>query len=156
MFSLGALTPVRQTRGGTVQVADSRNFNVSKTVAAALVTIKPGGIRELHWHPNADEWAFFMKGKARMTVFDTGPKAQTADFRPGDIAVVKKGLGHYVQNTGTTDLVFLELFKADHYAEVSLSDWLTHTPPQMVMDTLKISRETLARFPKNIPDIMPV
>jgi oxalate decarboxylase len=156
IFSLSGLTPVRQTRGGTVQIADSRNFNVSKTVAAALVTVKPGGIRELHWHPNADEWAFFMKGKARVTVFDTGPKAQTADFRPGDIGVVRKSLGHYVQNTGDTDLVFLELFKSDHYAEVSLSDWLTHTPPQMVMDTLKISRETLARFPNNIPAIMPV
>jgi oxalate decarboxylase len=156
VFSLGSLAPVRQTRGGFVQIADSRNFNASKTVAAALVTVKPGGLRELHWHPNADEWQYYIKGEARMTVFDTGPRAQTADFRPGDIGYVKKSLGHYVQNTGNTDLVFLELFKSDHYAEVSLSDWLTHTPPQMVMEHLNISRETLARFPNARPDVVPL
>jgi oxalate decarboxylase len=156
IFSLSELAPIRQTRGGSVQIADSGNFKVSKTVAAALVTVKPGAMRELHWHPNADEWAFFIKGQARMTVFNTGPAAMTADFRPGDIGYVKKSLGHYVQNTGNTDLVFLELFKSDHYEEVSLSDWLTHTPPKMVMDTLNISRETLAKFPNSRPDIVPI
>jgi oxalate decarboxylase len=156
IFSLSDLAPTRQTKGGFVQIADSRNFKTSTTVAAALVTVKPGGMRELHWHPNADEWQYYIKGQARMTVFDTGPKANTADFRPGDIGYVKKSLGHYVQNTGNTDLVFLELFKSDHYAEVSLSDWLSHSPPQLVMEHLNISRETLARFPNNRPDVVPI
>jgi oxalate decarboxylase len=156
VFSLSDLAPARQSRGGSVQIADSRNFNVSKTIAAALVTVKPGGMRELHWHPNADEWQYYLKGRARMTVFDTGPRAQTADFRAGDIGYVKKSLGHYVQNTGDTDLVFLELFKSDHYAEVSLSEWLSHAPPQLVMQHLNISREMLARFPNSGPAIVPV
>jgi oxalate decarboxylase len=156
VFSLNDLQPTRQNKGGMVQIADSRNFNVSKTVAVAMVTVKPGGMRELHWHPNADEWQYYIKGRARMTVFDTGPRAQTADFRPGDIGYVKKSLGHYVQNTGDTDLVFLELFKSDHYAEVSLSEWLTHVPPELVTQHLNISRETLARFPNTGPDLMPM
>ena len=133
-------------------IADSRNFTASKTIAAALVAVKPGGIRELHWHPHADEWQYWLKGRGRMTVFDTGPKAQTADFNAGDVGYVKKNLGHYVQNTGTTDLVFLELFKSDRYAEVSLSDWLRHTPPQLVMQHLNISAETLAQLSKVRPD----
>ncbi|MBV8474916.1 MAG: hypothetical protein JO107_01995 [Hyphomicrobiales bacterium] len=86
---------------------------------------------ELHWRPNADEWQYYIKGQARMTVFNTGPQAQTADFRAGDLGVVKKSLGRYVENSGSTDLVFLEIFKADEYQEVSLSRWLTHAPPEM-------------------------
>ena len=155
IFSLGDMAPVRQTKGGSVQIADSRNFNVSTNVAAALVTVKPGGLRELHWHPHADEWQYYVKGNARMTVFDTGPRAQTADFRPGDVGYVKKNLGHYVQNTGDTDLVFLELFKADRYAEVSLSEWLTHAPPKLVMQHLNISADVLSKFPNNRPDVVP-
>jgi oxalate decarboxylase len=155
IFSLGDMTPVRETKGGSVRIADSKNFNVSTTMAAALVTVKPGGIRELHWHPHADEWQYYIKGAARMTVFDAGPRAQTADFRPGDVGYVKKNLGHYVQNTGDTDLVFLELFKSERYAEVSLSEWLTHAPPKLVMQHLNISAETLAKFPNNRPDVMP-
>jgi oxalate decarboxylase len=156
IFSLADLPPLKQTKGGTVQIADSRNFKASANIAAALVTVKPGGIRELHWHPNADEWQYYIKGQGRMTVFDTGPKAATADFRAGDIGYVKKSLGHYVENTGDTDLVMVEVFKSDHFAEVSLSDWLTHTPPQMIMDTLNISAADLARFPNNRPDILPI
>jgi oxalate decarboxylase len=149
------MAPTKQTKGGMVQIADSRNFKASTTVAAALVTVKPGGMRELHWHPNADEWQYYIKGEARMTVFDTGPKAATADFRAGDVGYVKKSLGHYVQNTGTTDLVFLEIFKSDRFAEVSLSDWLSHTPPEMVMQHLNISRDMLAQFPNDRPDVLP-
>jgi oxalate decarboxylase len=155
IFSLGDLPPIKQTKGGTVRIADSRNFKASANIASALITVKPGGIRELHWHPHADEWQYYVKGQGRMTVFDTGPKAVTADFHAGDIGYVKKGLGHYVENTGTTDLVMVEVFKADHFAEVSLSEWLTHTPPQMVMDTLNISAETISQFPKNRPDVLP-
>jgi oxalate decarboxylase len=72
-FSLASLPPVGETKGGQVRIADSSNFNVSKTTAAALLTIPPGGMRELHWHPNADEWQYYIKGKGRMTVFNTGP-----------------------------------------------------------------------------------
>ncbi len=155
IFSMGDMKPNVKTRGGEVRIVDSTNFAVSKTIAAALVTVKPGGMRELHWHPNADEWQYYIQGDARMTVFDTGPKAQTADFRAGDVGYVKKSLGHYVQNTGTTDLVFLEIFKADRYAEVSLSDWLAHTPPQLVEAHLHIAPDVIARFPRNRPDVVP-
>ncbi|NPD66928.1 oxalate decarboxylase family bicupin [Lichenicola cladoniae] len=155
IFHLSAMTPNKVTAGGRVQIADSRNFPISKTVAAALVTVEPGGMRELHWHPNADEWQYYIKGEARMTVFNTGPKAQTADFRPGDLGYVKKSLGHYIQNTGKTELQFLEIFKTDRYAEVSLSDWLTHAPPQLVAQHLNIDPSVIGRFPRNRPDVVP-
>jgi oxalate decarboxylase len=155
-FAMDAMAPSKTTRSGTVKVVDTRNFPVSKTIAAALVTIQPGGLRELHWHPNADEWQYYIKGSARMTVFNTGPEAQTADFRPGDIGYVKKSLGHYVQNTGATVLQFLEIFKADRFAEVSLAQWLACTPPELVAEHLNIEPSLIRQFSKDRPDIVPV
>ena len=156
IFHMSAMTPNKVMKGGRVQVVDSTNFPISKTIAAALVTVEPGGMRELHWHPNADEWQYYIKGEARMTVFNTGPKAQTADFRAGDVGYIKKSLGHYIQNTGSTELQFLEIFKTDRYAEVSLSQWLTRTPPSLVAQHLNIDPSVIDRFPKNSPDIVPV
>jgi oxalate decarboxylase len=156
IFPLSDMKPNRATAGGQVQIADSTNFKVATTIAAALVTVKPGGMRELHWHPNADEWQYYIKGEARMTVFNTGPAAQTADFRAGDIGYIKKSLGHYIENTGTTDLVFMEIFRTDKYQEVSLADWLAHTPPAMVAATLNIDPAILAKFPKTRPEVVPV
>jgi oxalate decarboxylase len=154
-YSLGSSAPVKKTKGGEVRVADSSIFNVSKTIAVGLVTIHPGGLREMHWHPNADEWAYWVKGKARVTAFETGPKAVTLDFNPGDIGYVKRNNGHYVKNVGDTDLVYLEVFRSSYYADVSLSDWLTHSPPEMVAETLNIDKAAIAKFPNNRPQVMP-
>lgn len=57
------------TPGGSVRIVDSSNFPIAKTVAAALVEIKPGAMRELHWHPTNDEWQYYLTGQGRMTVF---------------------------------------------------------------------------------------
>ncbi len=155
IFDMGGMAPNKQMRGGSVRVVDSTNFHASTTVAAAMVTVHPGGMREMHWHPNADEWQYYVKGQARMTVFNTGPQAMTADFRPGDIGYIKKSLGHYVENTGTDDLVFLEIFKTSRYEEISLTDWLVHTPPDMVAQTLKIDPTLIRSFPRGAPDVVP-
>jgi oxalate decarboxylase len=154
-FSLGSMAPTRETRGGTVRVVDSTNFTVSTTVAAALLTIQPGGMREMHWHPNADEWQYWIKGKGCMTIFNTGPNAVTMDFNPGDIGYVKKNLGHYILNTGDTELQVLEVFRAPKFMDVSLSDWITHTPPALVTQHLNVSRETIAKFPQTKLEIVP-
>src|SRR5271165_2627399 len=122
---------------------------------ATVVTIKPGGLRDLHWHPNADEWNYWLKGQGRVTVFNTGPQAMTANFHPGDIGYIKKAFGHYVENTGNTDLVYMEVFRADRFEEVTLSDWLAHSPIDMVAETLNLDPSVIAQFPKNRPELVP-
>jgi oxalate decarboxylase len=154
-FSLGSSAPVSQTKGGMVQIADSSNFKVSATVAAALVTMRPGALRQMHWHPNADEWQYYIKGKARMGVFNTGPNVLTMDFTPGDIGYVKRNYGHYVQNVGDTDLQFFAVFRTPHYAELSLSDWLIHSPPEMVAQHLNVDEATISKWPSDRPSILP-
>lgn len=155
-FALSEMAPVKKTRGGEVRIADSSNFEISKTIAAALVRIHPQGMREMHWHPNADEWLYFIQGEGELTVFNTGPKAVTQNFRPGDIGYIKRAQGHFLRNTGNADLVYLEVFRSSYFADVSLSDWLTHTPRQMVAQTLKIDPQTIERFPNDKPVILPV
>jgi oxalate decarboxylase len=155
-YSLAGGPIARRTKGGMVQIADSQNFKASATIAAALVTVHPGGMREMHWHPNADEWQYYVKGSAQMTVFNTGPKAVTNNFNPGDIGYVNKNFGHYIKNVGDSDLVFLEIFKTDTYQNISLSDWLTHTPPALVAAHFNLTPEDIAKFPNNIPDVVPV
>jgi oxalate decarboxylase len=156
VFALGTMPPTRKTCGGEVRIADSRNFTAATTIAAALVTVHPGGMRELHWHPNADEWQYYIAGQGEMTIFSTGPNAVTQNFNPGDIGYVKKSLGHYVRNTGNADLVFLEVFRAAQFQNVSLSSWLAHTPRAMVAQHLNIDPAVIGRFPSNAPAVLPL
>ncbi|MEA3211458.1 MAG: oxalate decarboxylase [Chthoniobacter sp.] len=146
-FRTMEMPPTKQTKGGEVRIVDSSKFKVS-TTTMAMVTVHPGGMRELHWHPNADEWQYFIAGTGRMTVVATGNKARTMNFQQGDVGYVQKTLLHYVENTGDTDLVFLEMFKSDLYQEFSFSEWLAHTPPELVMAHLRIDRATFDAIPK--------
>jgi oxalate decarboxylase len=78
------------------------------------------------------------------------------DFNAGDVGYVKKNLGHYIKNTGDTDLQVLEVFRAPQFQDVSLSDWITHTPPALVAQHLNVSEETIALFPRSKPEIVPM
>jgi oxalate decarboxylase len=128
---LAAQDPI-DTGAGTARIADSTNFPAAATIAAALVEVAPGAMRELHWHPNTDEWQYFLEGEGRMTVFASGSMARTFDFRAGDVGYVPFAMGHYVENTGRGPLRFLEMFKSDRFADVSLNQWMALTPPELV------------------------
>jgi oxalate decarboxylase len=135
-----------QVAGGQVRIADSSNFPAATTIAAALVEIEPGGMRELHWHPNADEWQYYISGRGRMTVFASAGKARTFDYQAGDVGYVPFAMGHYVENTGDETLRFLEMFRSDRFADVSLAQWLSLTPPELVQAHLNVDQPTMAAF----------
>jgi oxalate decarboxylase len=149
-----AQQPVK-TKSGTVRITDTSVFPASKTISAALVEVEPGGMRELHWHPNTNEWQYYIEGQARMGVFAASGQARTFDFLAGDVGYVPFAMGHYVENTGTTMLRFLEVFKSDYYADVSLNQWLALTPPELVQAHLKLDPSTLAAFHKEKFPVVP-
>jgi oxalate decarboxylase len=154
-FRTMEMPPTKRTKGGEVRIVDSSTFKVSTSVAMAMVTVHPGGLRELHWHPNADEWQYYISGEGRMTVVATGNRARTMHFQAGDVGYVEKTLLHYIENTGNTDLIFLEMFKSSSYQDLSLSEWLSHTPPELVMAHLNIDQATLDAIPRDEPVIVP-
>lgn len=69
--------------GGWVKITDYRQFPASPTLASAYVHVEKGGLRELHWHKNA-EWGYIVKGKARATAFAGGATARTFELQAGD------------------------------------------------------------------------
>jgi oxalate decarboxylase len=140
--------------GGQVRIVDSSNFPAATTIAAALVEVDPGGLRELHWHPNTDEWQYYISGRGRMTVFASGRKARTFDYQAGDVGYVPFAMGHYVENTGDEQLRFLEMFRSDHFADVSLNQWMALTPPDLVRPHLNLVRQTIGALSKDKPVVV--
>ena len=147
--------PTKITKGGEVRIVDSSTFKVSTSIAMAMVTVHPGGLRELHWHPNSDEWQYYIAGQGRMTVMPPGGRGRTMDFEAGDVGYIERTLPHYIENTGNTDLVFLEMFKSSFYQDFSLSEWLSHTPPELVRAHLRIDQATYDLIPKEELVVVP-
>lgn len=152
-YRLSAQPPIR-VAGGQVRIADSTNFRVATTIAAALVEVEPGAMRELHWHPNADEWQYYISGNARMTVFASGGRARTFDYAAGDVGYVPFAMGHYVQNTGDGVLRFLEIFRSDRFADLSLRQWLGLVPPELVREHLDGAPDVIVALSTTRPIIV--
>ncbi len=150
-----AQEPVR-TKGGSFRIVDSRTFKASKTMSAALIEIEPGGTRELHWHPLADEWLYFLSGEARMGVYGANGNAGTFDYQAGDVGYVPRPMGHYVVNQGTTTLRFLGVFRSDRVQELGLSKLLALTPHELVRAHLHIDESLLAKIPVRETPIVPL
>lgn len=161
------------TTGGQVRITDSTNFPISKTVAAAHLRIQPGAIREMHWHrksipqdslivqpqlthvpANADEWSFFIAGRARVTIFAAKGTARTFDFQAGDVGVIPRNMGHFIENlSDEEDVEVLEIFRADKFQDFSLFQWLGETPQRLVREHLfESSPKEAAEFEKAIRD----
>jgi oxalate decarboxylase len=140
--------------GGRVKIVDSSNFPAASTIAAALVEVDPGAVRELHWHPNADEWQYYVSGRGRMTVFAAAGKARTFDYQAGDVGYVPFAMGHFIENTGDEPLRFLEMFRSDRFADVSLNQWMALTPPELVRAHLNLDERATAALSKSKPVVV--
>jgi oxalate decarboxylase len=149
-----AQEPIR-TRSGRVRITDQSVFPAATAISAALVEVEPGGMRELHWHPNADEWQYYIEGEARMGVFGSTGNARTFDFRAGDVGYVPFAMGHYVENRGPALLRFLEVFKSGTYADVSLNQWMALTPPELVRAHLKLDERAIRALRKKKAPVVP-
>jgi oxalate decarboxylase len=151
---LHAQQPIK-VAGGQVRIADSSNFPAAVTIAAALVDIDPRGMRELHWHPDNDEWQYYISGRGRMTVFASSGKARTFDYQAGDVGYMPFAMGHYVENTGDEPLRFLVMFRSPYFADISLNQWMALTPPELVQAHLNLDQRTMAALQKEKPVIVP-
>ena len=149
-----AQTPIK-TKSGSVWITDSSVFPVATTIASALVEVQPGGMRELHWHPNTNEWQYYIEGQARMGVFAGSGQARTFDFRAGDVGYVPFAMGHYIENTGNTPLRFLEIFKSSYYADLSLDTWMALTPPELVQAHLKLDPQVMTALRRKVAPVVP-
>ena len=94
-----------------------------------------------------------VSGTGRICVFAASQSARTRDFRAGDVGYIPRSMGQYIENTGNTDLVFLEVFRSSYYSSISFAQWLSHMPPELVKAHFKFSDDTLKSFSRDKVDV---
>jgi oxalate decarboxylase len=133
-------------QGGTNRLVSQREFPISTTITGALMRIKPGGMRELHWHPNADEWQYYIGGRARMSVFGSNGRVRTEEFNAGDVGYVPQGYGHYIENAGSADLELLIVLNNGSYESISLANWMGANPQLLLGTNFEVPDSTFKDF----------
>jgi len=146
-FRLEKMTP-NSFPGGWERIVTVKEFPINTRLTSVLQYLEPGALREMHWHPNADEWQYYLSGRSRVTVFGAHGRAKTEEFGPGQICFVQQGFGHYIEQIGSEPTKFFALFNSPTFEEISISKWLAGNPASLIADNFGISKDEVARLPK--------
>jgi oxalate decarboxylase len=147
-YPLGAQQPRRVPGGGAQWTVTANEFPISATFSASVLELEPGALRELHWHPHADEWQYYLEGAAEMAVYLGMGHTVTEQFVTGDIGYAPMGAGHYIRNTGSGILRVLIGFNSGRYQTQDLNAWLDSNPPEVLAANLGLPRTVAEALPK--------
>jgi len=145
-FPLMSQKPRVSTEGGQLYVASAREFPVSSTMTGLVLKLKPGAMHEPHWHADANEWHYVLKGRARVTLFAFDKRVAVAELSAGECAYIPSNCGHSIQNIGNEDTEIVGVLDSGNYHESSLSDWLAKAPRHLLANNFGIKEQDVARF----------
>jgi oxalate decarboxylase len=142
------MQPARVFPGGREYTVSSKEFPIQTTLTAVKMMLQPGALRELHWHPHADEWQFYLRGHARVGVFGSHGRTRTEEFGPNDVGFIQQGYGHYIEQIGNEPTELLILFNSGIYEEISLANWLGGNPVSLLETNFGIPKSLIDQLPR--------
>jgi oxalate decarboxylase len=155
-FKMMSQEPHFVGRGGTEWVVDQNSFPIASTISSVKLDLAPGGLRELHWHPSADEWQYILKGRVRMTMFGAQGRHRTETFEAGDTGYIPAGYGHSIENVSDTEPAEILIgFNTGQYEGINLSTWLAANPSYLLECNLGLSAEVVQKLPRRQQFVIP-
>lgn len=140
--------PVSTEEGNTLKLVTAKEFPASFDMAGAVIHLEPGAMRQLHWHPNADEWQYVLKGEMVLGVFASEGKASVSRLAAGDVGYVPRGYGHALRNDSDQPVDILVVFNAGDYQSINLNDWIATNPNSVLGNTFQIPPELIEQLPR--------
>jgi len=134
--------------GGREWRVEAKDFPISATMTGVVLELAPGALRELHWHPNADEWQYLLAGRIRATLFGSRGRYREATLDAGDVGYIPQGYGHSLENVGVVPARVLIVFNADSYETIDLSQWIAGQPADVLATNFGRPAATFDAFPK--------
>ena len=133
--------------GGREWRVDANRFPVSTTVTGVVLDLDPGALRELHWHPNADEWQYLIEGRAAVTMFGSHGRFRVETLEQGDVGYIPQGYGHSIENIGDRRCRVLIGLNSGTYQGIDLSQWIAGNPADVLATNFSQKPELFAKFP---------
>lgn len=144
-----AQPPDRVFKGGREWRVDSTRFPISKTMTGLVIELNPGGMRELHWHPTADEWNYVLEGELSVTLFGSHGRYRVEQLETGDVGYIPQGYGHSIENVGEATARILIGLNSGEYSAIDLSQWIAGNPADVLATNFGQPTELFASFPKH-------
>ena len=147
-YRLLAQEPNSLHKGGREWRVGADRFPIATTITGVILDLEPGGLRELHWHPTADEWQYVIDGRVRVTLFGSHGRYRIETLDKGDVGYIPQGYGHSIENAGDATSRVLIGFNTGHYEAIDLSQWIAGNPVQVLAANFGKPEALFEKFPR--------
>jgi oxalate decarboxylase len=148
-YSLLAQNPHAVYEGGREWRVDSGRFPISKTITGVVLDLDPGALRELHWHPTADEWQYIIDGQVNVTLFGSHGRFRVETLEKGDVGYIPQGYGHSIENVGVQPSRILIGLNTGIYEAIDLSLWIASNPADVLATNFGQPPDLFGKFPNH-------
>lgn len=98
------------TKGGYLQVGTKKNLSILEGLGILGFGLNPKGVVEPHWHTNAGELIYIVKGSTTVTLLSPDGKVEVLKVKAGEGAFAPASYFHNIENTGTENVEVIAFF----------------------------------------------
>ncbi|KAK9766679.1 hypothetical protein K7432_004069 [Basidiobolus ranarum] len=119
--SLNSQEPRFLSDTGSITALTADNFPILKGLSIRRILLKPRGVREPHWHVNANELAYCLRGQVLVTIFENNSAFSSFTINAGQMFYVPSGALHHLENTGKETAELIISFTSERPQDFGIS-----------------------------------
>jgi oxalate decarboxylase len=152
-FHLGDIAPQISTPYGARTALRGEDFPILERMSLARLTLEAGGFREPHWHANANELGYCLRGELLVTVFADSNQHSSFTISPGQMFFVPSGALHALENIGDAQAEVIVVFSHEQPQDFGLSGSVGMLTANVMGNAWGLSADALAGLPKGPEDL---
>jgi oxalate decarboxylase len=143
---------VEESDLGVIQRLTADNFPILNGLSIKRVVINPGAMRTPHWHANANELTYCVKGDTLVTVLDSGSQFASFTISAGEMFHVDSGSLHHIENIGTEPAEFIITFRHERPQDFGLAGAFGAMTDAVLGNTYDLDASDFAAIRRNLVD----
>ncbi len=154
-FEMLRQKPAVVSDAGQLFVVSASEFPMSSAMTGMLLRLAPGAAQSAHWHPNANEWHYVVKGRTKVSLFGPDKRLAVAEMGPGDCAYIPRACAHIVQSIGDEPSEVIGVLDGGEYQSAALFDWVGKVPAHFLANNFGLPPAGLPTFKAVDPLLLP-
>ncbi|HET6389799.1 cupin domain-containing protein [Hyphomicrobium sp.] len=150
--SLAAQRPKFESENGSIASVDASVLPVMKRLSIRRLLLSPLGVREPHWHANAQELGYCLRGNALMTIADSHSVRHSFTVSPGEMFFVPSGALHHIENIGSDEAEFILAFSHEKPEDFGISGSFGAMTDSVLANTYNLKTEAFSQFKRSTKD----
>lgn len=136
------------TKGGYLQVGTKSALPVLQGLGILGFGLNPKGIVEPHWHTNAGELVYIVKGKTKITVLSPDGTVNVMEVNGGEGAFAPASHFHNIENVGSEDVEVIAFFSHEQPDYIGIGEVIGACSNELLASVFNTTPDYFEKFKK--------